>query len=349
MKSLAPIVLPPLSALYGAVTRARLSLYRRGTFRTVYLDRPVISVGNITTGGTGKTPLVEWVAKRLALDGKKVCILTRGYGRPHQDQRVLVSDGTTVFSTAAESGDEAYLLATNLVGIASVISDANRASAGKGAIKHLNADCFVLDDGFQHLAIARDLNIVTIDATNPWGGGSLLPFGRLREPLSGLSRADCVVITRTDQAEGIPSLRAEIDQLTGGCPLFLSQMQTARIAPLIDSQNNLPDKKNSAAFCAVGNPQSFFKHLRREGYELSVERSFPDHHLFTQKDIDKVVHDARQAGAQSLITTAKDAVKLRSLSFSIPCYVLEIEICVENVGELTKIIRRAAMRPSSRL
>lgn len=353
MKTLAPIVLPPLSALYGAVTRARLSLYRRGTFRTVSLNRPVISVGNITTGGTGKTPLVEWVAKRLALDGKKVCILTRGYGRPHSDRRILVSDGTTVFSTAAEAGDEAYLLATNLAGIASVISDANRVSAGEGAIKHLNADCFVLDDGFQHLAIARDLNIVTIDATNPWGGGNLLPFGRLREPLSGLSRADCVVITRTDQVEGIQSLRSEIDQLTGGCPVFLSQMQTVRMAPLIDapidSPDKLPDKKRSVAFCAVGNPQSFFKHLRREGYELAAEKTFGDHHSFTQKDIDTVVHDAQQVGAESLVTTAKDAVKLRSLSFSIPCYVLEIEICIQNMEELTEIIRGAAMRPSARL
>jgi len=153
--------------------------------------------------------------------------------------------------------------------------------------------------------------------------------------------------------EGNQSLRSKIDQLTGGCPVFLSQMQTARIAPLIDapidSPDNLPDKKRSAAFCAVGNPQSFFEHLRREGYELSVEKIFPDHHSFTQKDIDTVVHDVQRVGAENLVTTAKDAVKLRSLSFSIPCYVLEIEICIENMEELMKMIRGAAMRPSAGL
>src|SRR5258708_916329 len=133
MKALAPIVLPPLSALYGAVIRARLLLYRRGTFRTMRLNRPVISVGNLTTGGTGKTPLVEWVARTLATEGRKVCILTRGYGRPNPDRRVLVSDGKTILSTAHEAGDEAFLLATNLQGLAAVISDADRVSAGEGA------------------------------------------------------------------------------------------------------------------------------------------------------------------------------------------------------------------------
>src|SRR5260370_21135627 len=231
MRSLAPSVLPPLSALYGAVTRARLTLYRRGTFRTITLERPVISVGNITTGGTGKTPLVEWVARTLVAEGKTVCILTRGYGRSNPDRCVLVSDGQTVFVSASEAGDEAFLLAKNLEGVAAVISDANRAPAGKGAIKHLSTDCFVLDAGFQHLRLARNLNIVTIDATNPWGGGNLLPYGRLREPRSSLRRADCLVITRSDQAEGIQSLRSELAQLTPAFPPLLSRILTFPLPP----------------------------------------------------------------------------------------------------------------------
>jgi tetraacyldisaccharide 4'-kinase len=340
------IILPPLSALYGAVTRARLTLYRRGTFRTTTLDRPVISVGNITTGGTGKTPLVEWVARTLAAEGKKVCILTRGYGRSHPDRHVLVSDGQTVFATASEAGDEAYLLAKNLEGVAAVISDANRAAAGKDAIKHLNPDCFVLDDGFQHLRLARDLNIVTIDATNPWGGDSLLPYGRLREPRSSLSRADCLVITRADQAEGIQSLRSELAQLTGGCPQFLSSMRTVRIARLSDSSKSPVLPKRSAAFCAVGNPQSFFTQLRDEGQGLSFTKAFTDHYSYTQKDLDRLVNAAKKAGAEALITTAKDAVKLQSLTIAMPCYILEISIDVENSEELRELIRRAAGQSS---
>ena len=349
MKALAPIVLPPLSALYGAVTRARLLLYRRGTFRTRRLNRPVISVGNLTTGGTGKTPLVEWVARALAAEGKRVCILTRGYGRSNPDRRVLVSDGKSVLSTAHEAGDEAFLLATNLQGLAAVISDADRVSAGKGAIKHLSTDCFVLDDGFQHLRVARDLNIVTIDATNPWGGGSLLPYGRLREPLSGIRRADCIVVTRTDQAEDIQALHSELARLTNGCPLFFSRMQTLRITLLSDASNSSPTPKRIAAFCGVGNPESFFDHLRHDGHELSLEKTFPDHHPYTQKDIDSLIREAKNSGAEGLLTTAKDAVKLHSLSFTLPCYVLEIELNIENAHELRNLVRNAALRPVSGL
>src|SRR6185503_18299461 len=226
------IVLSPLSLLYGAVTRTRLSLYRRGTFVTTKLDRPVVSVGNITTGGTGKTPLVEWVSKTLATHGKKVCILTRGYGRKDPHLQVIVSDGYSILSSPNEAGDEPYLLANNLKGLAAVISSADRIAAGQEAINDFGSDCFVLDDGFQHLRLARDLNIVTIDATNPWGGGSLLPYGRLRESREGLSRADCVVITRCDQVRSLEALRSEIVKYTGNRPIFNSQMRTSRVSSL---------------------------------------------------------------------------------------------------------------------
>jgi tetraacyldisaccharide 4'-kinase len=251
-----------------------------------------------------------------------------------------------VFATASEAGDEAYLLAKNLEGVAAVISDANRAAAGKDAIKHLNPDCFVLDDGFQHLRLARDLNIVTIDATNPWGGGSLLPYGRLREPRSSLSRADCLVITRADQAEGIQSLRSELAQLTVGCPQFLSRMRTVRIAPLTDPSESPDLPQRNAAFCAVGNPQSFFTQLRDEGQELSFTKAFPDHYSYTQKDLDRLVNAAKKAGVEALITTAKDAVKLQSLTIAMPCYILEISIDVENSEELRKLILRTAGQSS---
>ena len=264
-------VLPPLSLLYGAVTRTRLSLYRRGTFHTTKLDRPVISVGNITTGGTGKTPLVEWVARTVAAQGKKVCILTRGYGRKDPHLQVIVSDGYGVLASPTEAGDEPYLLASRLVGSAAVISSADRIAAGHEAINDFGTDCFVLDDGFQHLRLARDLNIVTIDATNPWGGGKLLPYGRLRETPESLSRADCVVITRCDQVRELDKLRSEIRRFTGGRPIFHSEMRTSRVSPLKNgSSETLTPPARVAAFCAVGNPHSFFEHVRRSGYELAL-------------------------------------------------------------------------------
>ena len=336
------IVLPPLSLLYGAVTRTRLSLYRRGTFHTTRLERPVISIGNITTGGTGKTPLVEWVSKTLAARGKKVCILTRGYGRKDPHLQVIVSDGYSILASPNEAGDEPYLLATNLKGLAAVISSADRIAAAHEAINDFGSDCFVLDDGFQHLRLARDLNIVTIDATNPWGGGTLLPYGRLRENPEGLSRADCLVITRCDHVENLEPLRNEITRLAGERPIFHSQMRTSRVTSLKNGTGTLASPARVAAFCAVGNPTSFFERVRHSGYEQASGTSFPDHHSYSQAEIDSIARSAQEAGATALITTAKDAVKLRSMTFSIPCYVLEIEISIDNSEELTKAILQAA-------
>ena len=333
MKSL---ILPPLSVLYSAITRTRLSLYRRGTFQSIKLDRPVISVGNITTGGTGKTPLVEWVARTVAAAGKKVCILTRGYGRDNPDRMVIVSDGKTIMATPSEAGDEPFLLATNLLGQAALICSADRVAAGSEAIAQFDTDCFVLDDGFQHLRLERDLNLVTIDATNPWGGGHLLPYGHLREPLSGLTRADCIVITRTDQANNIEQLHSEIRRHAGDVPVFQSRMRTSRITPLHQPSEALAPPV--AAFCAVGNSRSFFNAIEHPSV---LQRAFPDHHRYSQRDIDSLTEDARRAGANSLITTAKDAVKLRSISFSLPCYVLEIEPQIENEDQLIKLILKA--------
>ena len=338
------IVLPPLSLLYGAVTRTRLSLYRRGTFHTTKLDRPVISIGNITTGGTGKTPLVEYVARLLAAHGKKVCILTRGYGRKDPHLQVIVSDGYGVLASPSEAGDEPYLLATQLKGLAAVISSADRIAAGQEAIKDFGTDCFVLDDGFQHLRLARDLNVVTIDATNPWGGGRLLPHGRLRESMDGMSRADCVVITRCDQVKSVGALREEVLQLTSGKPVFESQMHMVRVSPLKNGGETISPPARIAAFCAVGNPASFFENLRRAGYELALERSFPDHHVYSQDEIDSIINAAKEMRADALITSAKDAVKLRTMSFSIPCYVVEIEIAIENAEGFTQLVLEVAAK-----
>ncbi|MBC7911439.1 MAG: tetraacyldisaccharide 4'-kinase [Pyrinomonadaceae bacterium] len=348
------ILLTPLSALYGAVTSARLKLYSSGALAAQEIDAPVISVGNITTGGTGKTPLVAWLARRLSTAGERVCILTRGYGRAGSASRqVVVSDGVRLLADAREAGDEPRLLAEMLQGVAAVICHADRATAARWALKNLNSSVFILDDGFQHLALKRDLNLLTIDATNPWGGGKLLPRGRLREPLRGIKRADAVIITRANQTHDIEKIRAEAERLSGGRPALLSEVITVGLRPLFDGEKVSESNAESAslpqpvaAFCALGNPQAFFEHARDGGLSLAYTKSFTDHHVYTQDEIDAIVREAKAHGARSLLTTAKDAVKLRGLSFELPCYVLEIDVSFDDEGVLLELMNKAMTKAS---
>jgi tetraacyldisaccharide 4'-kinase len=344
MNPLASLILPPLSGIYSAVTRARIAGYQRGWFSVSKLSAPVISVGNLTTGGTGKTPLVEWVCIAVAREtGKKACVLTKGYGRANPQSQVLVSDGNKLLAQEREAGDEPYLLAQNLIGIAAVVSNPDRLAAGEWAIKNLGSEVFVLDDGFQHLRLSRDLDIVTIDATNPWGGGALLPYGRLREPRAGLSRADCVVVTRTDQVEDSVSLIESVQQLAGAIPVFSSRMTTSGIRRLngenVNNENLLAQPV--AAFCGVGNPESFFNQLRQAGHTPVLRRASADHHQYSQADLNRLIKEAKEHGANGLITTAKDAPKLASLELELPCYVLEIKISIADDARLIEMIRTA--------
>ncbi|HYY58197.1 MAG TPA: tetraacyldisaccharide 4'-kinase [Pyrinomonadaceae bacterium] len=347
------IILAPFGALYGAVTRARMALYRSGALTVHRVGAPVLSVGNITTGGTGKTPLVEWLARAVAVrEGKRVCILTRGYGRRDERERVVVSDGERVLADASEGGDEPRLLAEALLGVAAVVSDADRVAAARWAIDNLHSEVFILDDGFQHLRIAREIDLLTVDATDPFGGGRLLPRGRLREPTGGLARADCIVITRADQARDINRLKTEIERLSDGRPVLISRAHTRALRPLSQTATTSgaaaatlpPQQQPFAAFCAIGNPDAFFAHIRRDGHELAYTRAFPDHHIYSQADVEALAAEARARGAQLLLTTAKDAVKLRSLQFGLPCYVLEIEIEFDDEGRLLRLISDAVLK-----
>lgn len=356
-----PLPLAPLGTLYGAAVRTRLRLYRAGFLKSEKVGAPVVSVGNITAGGTGKTPLVEWVARALAGEGRRACVLTRGYGRADERRRVVASDGERVLADFEECGDEPRLLAERLVGAASVVCDRDRVAAARWARAHLGADAFVLDDGFQHLRIARDLDIVTLDATAPWGGGHLLPRGRLREPPTALARADCIVITRAELADDLETLRAEAARLSGGrAAVIASRVRTRRLAllnpssdsPLLNPSSDSPSGEHegrgvgseAAAFCAVGNPRAFFEQLRREGFGLRHTRAFADHHRFTQADVDGVAREAARSGARLLLTTAKDAVKLRGFRFTLPCYVVEIGLEFEDEGKLLGLVRAALGR-----
>lgn len=339
------MIMMPLGVLYGAVTRARLAAYRSGIFSVSRLPVPVISVGNITTGGTGKTPLVEWVCRALTDEGYKCCVLTRGYGRLNPETQVVVSDGSRVLADERQSGDEPLLLARNLIGVAAVIANADRVAAGHWAIQNLGTSAFVLDDGFQHLRIGRDFDIVTIDATNPWGDGALLPHGRLREETDGLSRADCVVVTRAEQVESLDYLKKSIQENTPA-PILTSRMVTSRLRTIegdVLDKNRLQNER-VGAFCGIGNQASFFTHLQREDARLMFTHAYPDHHPYKQFDLDQLAEKAKAAGATALVTTAKDAVKLESLDIAMPTYVLEIEIAIDQRDQLIELIRSRLSR-----
>ena len=344
MNGAAKFALTPLSVIYGLGVRVRNVLYRRHILHTRQVDAPVISVGNLTVGGTGKTPLVEWIANQLARNGLRVTVLTRGYGR-ESSGRVVVSDGNVIHTDVDKAGDEPFLLAQNLIGRAAVICDEDRFASAAWAIEHLESDLFVLDDAFQHQRIKRDLNILTIDANSPWGDGKLLPQGKLREPISELSRADCVVITRAVDSGRVDELRNEIESRCPGLPTFVSRTEFLGLRNL--NRTNSPSEVNPirlqpiAAFCGIGSPESFFSLLRGAGFQLRDTREFRDHYKYKQADIDRVVNHATQSGAEALLTTAKDAVKLKSLSFALPCYIVDIAIEIEDQEKFLECISRA--------
>jgi tetraacyldisaccharide 4'-kinase len=355
MLQLRDIAFAPLSVAYGAAGSARRALYRAGVLQVERVAAPVVSVGNITAGGTGKTPLVEWLARAAAREGRRVCILTRGYGRADAGKRVVVSDGERIMAGAFEGGDEPRLLAENLRNEnVAVISDADRVAAARWALEHLQSDAFILDDGFQHLRIARDLNILTLDASDPWGGMRLLPRGRLREPPGELKRADLIVITRAELACDIEDVRARAQNLSGGRPVLIARTATLGIKLLAAPQSEAGARAHEieritqplAAFCAIGNAQAFYAHARREGLDIKHTRPFADHHVYTQSDVDDCVREAARHGAQALLTTAKDAVKLRALRFALPCYVLEVALQFDDEGRMHAVLREVLSRRS---
>jgi tetraacyldisaccharide 4'-kinase len=342
MNRAATLALIPFSIAYGAGVRVRNGLYRRGILKSVDIGAPVISVGNLTTGGTGKTPLVEFLAAQLTGEGRRVCVLTRGYLR-QSSGRVVVSDYENVLADVSAAGDEALLLAERLRGRAAVIADANRVAAARWAIENLGSNLFILDDAFQHQQIRRDLNIVTVDGANAWGNRKVLPAGILREPIKELARADCVVITRADEAPKVDQLRQAIRQVSPQTRVFTSQMKPLAARPLKGASHAsfIDHASPVAAFCGIGNPASFFSLIRGQGHTLSHTRAFSDHHNYRQRDIDRFIKDAIAHGARAVVTTAKDAVKIGSLDFGIPCYVIDIAIEIDDAKAFLKSVTDA--------
>jgi tetraacyldisaccharide 4'-kinase len=296
----------------------------------------------------------------LADKGEKVCILTRGYGRENPKKRTLVSDGEKVLVNSKQAGDEPFELACKLLGKAIVVADANRVAAGNWAREKFGITAFVLDDAFQHRKVRRDLDIVCIDATNPFGNGKTLPSGILREPLENLKRADAIVVTRANLAKDVSNLKAEITKYNSNCPIFTAKNKISALIDLTDFHaqscrtanrnvienpqtraQNSDDKERFLAFCALGNPNNFFAQLRQENYELVSTEVFPDHYFYKQTDAQKLSEKAKKSGAKVLLTTAKDAVKLKDFNFEVPCRVVESEIIFDHENDFEKLILEA--------
>ncbi|MFZ3201171.1 MAG: tetraacyldisaccharide 4'-kinase [Candidatus Acidiferrales bacterium] len=285
----------PLALPYGAAVRLRAEAYRKGIFREQRLDGVVISVGNLTTGGTGKTPMVLWIAERLMAEGEKPGILTRGY------RGQTSPEGTT--------SDEVQMLKARLGDSAAFGVGADRLACGR-ELAGRGIRWFLLDDGFQHLQIARDVDIVLIDATHPFGGGHLLPAGRLREPRRALERADIIVITRSRNA---PAVEAAI-QRDSSAPVFYARPRLDSVRSLRGGYPGNDDfearERKFYAFCGIGNPSAFLADLRGWGFQVVGHKFFPDHHRYTQQDVREIQVQARQAGAEGALCTEKDVFNL---------------------------------------
>jgi tetraacyldisaccharide 4'-kinase len=318
---------------YGWAVRVRNRFYDQAWKRVIRAAVPVVSVGNLTLGGTGKTPCVEYVARFFRERDLRVAILSRGYGAGHG------------------RNDEALVLEENLTDVPH-LQAADRAALAESAVDELESEVLVLDDGFQHRRLARDLDIVLVDATNPWGYGCLFPRGLLREPPAGLRRAHVVLLTRCDQvnAEQRERLRATIARLAPEAtvgetihqPLDLCNSKRASVS--LEELRRRP----VAAFCGLGNPEAFRRTLLDLGAELQDFRTYPDHHPYTRTDVENLRAWARQQATDCIVvTTQKDLVKLRLTQLDgWALYALRVRLHVEaGRDELEQKLLSIVIRP----
>jgi tetraacyldisaccharide 4'-kinase len=316
-------ILWPLTLPYGAVTHLRARAYRTGLLQQRRLDGVVISVGNLTAGGTGKTPMVLWIAQRLLAERQMVAILTRGYrGRA---------------SATGSTSDEVQLLQARLQDHAAFGVGKDRFALGCELVKR-GVKWFILDDGFQHLQLARDADIVMIDATDPFGGGHLLPAGRLREPRSAVARADVIVVTRSKHA---PAVEAAIRH-DSSAPIFYARPQLDSIRHISNGQlgDQVSPRELPAvfAFCGIANPNAFLADLREWGPHVAGHRSFPDHHRYAQGDADEIERGAKGAGASGLICTEKDFYNLRGVHLHLPAFLCSISLQIDREDEFWRTL-----------
>jgi tetraacyldisaccharide 4'-kinase len=338
------VLLKGLSWIFTIIVQVRLWLYKHRIIRASTLGCQVISVGNLTVGGTGKTPVVEVFARNLQQQGRKVAILSRGYkskeapflekmvqrittGKIETPPRV-VSDGKRLLLDSWTAGDEPYMLASNLPDV-SVVVDKDRVKAGKYAIKELGCDTLILDDGFQYLKLGHRLDIALVDRTNPYGGGDLLPRGLLREPMKNIRRAGFIFITKCAEG-GDPELKEQLRKLNPVAEISECRHAAKFLKDVFGDQTYPLEKLKGmkiAAVSAIAVPESFENALEAFGAEIVYTRRFADHHRFTQQEIINTINWSMKRGAEAILTTEKDAVRFPFIERrDIPVIFMRVEI-----------------------
>ena len=304
-------LLIPFSIPYAFIQQIRSLLYEKDILRKKRLPRPVISIGNITVGGTGKTPVTAYIARYLLEKGLKVAVLSRGYGGKLEGKTTVVSNGKQLFHSAEECGDESFLLAGTLPGLIVVIG-ADRHKAGTLAMEGFTPDVFLLDDGYQHLRLHRDLNILLLDQRSPFGNNWTLPAGLLREPLAAIARSDLVILTRCADTAKKDLLPENLQ----GKKVYKSRHKLIDALPLdgggaveLESLQN----QKVLAFAGIAEPEFFFDGLREKNLKVMETLSFPDHATYDKKAIALISKTLETSGADYLVTTEKDGVKLKLL------------------------------------
>jgi tetraacyldisaccharide 4'-kinase len=324
--SLLPLLI--CSWIYGVIVRLRITFYRKGIFKTRQLPCKVISVGNITVGGAGKTPLVAALAKELRQRGLRVAILSRGYKGTSERTGGIVSDGEKQYLTPAEAGDEPFMLASQLPEVP-VLVGRKRYAMGIKAGERFALDVVILDDGFQHLGVKRDVDLVLIDAHRGFGNGHLFPRGPVREPLASLGRASLIVLTKAEvEVSGSQGeIQKQLHRYAPGIPLYHSRYKPLYLHAAVSGTRLTPDwlhGKKVIAFAGIADPRYFFSLVRESGTKLVGTISFPDHYHYEMDDL--VMLRARSKGVDAFVTTEKDFVKLQQLPLKeIPLYSLAIE------------------------
>jgi len=320
----------------------RAFLYTKGIYKQHRLPALVISVGNLTLGGTGKTPMIRYLAKFLLNNRRRPAVLSRGYGSKAKDEINVISDGKKVLLDTKISGDEPRMLADTLPGVP-IITGRKRHLTGNYSIDNLGADSILLDDGFQHLGVRRDIDLVLFNANIMLGNKWVFPGGDLREPISALRRAHCFIITDVNRAnhDHLDAFKQYLKQRFPDRPIFTTSHQTSRHLKKVEKDKTSILNIETAsrmplfAFCGIANPDSFKQTLSQEHFNIKAFKAFRDHHLYSAKDIRMLSEQAKKVGAQSLITTEKDFVKLvPHLFHDIPILSLEIELLPEKAFDL---------------
>lgn len=303
------------SAFYRVGVSLRLRAYRAGLLKKKSLGGFVVSIGNLTTGGTGKTPAVMMLASWARAKGYRVAVLSRGYGGRYKSKVLEASDLNGVKTDAREAGDEPYLLAKNLPGVPVILSR-RRFLAGSFAREKFGADFFILDDGFQHLELERDLDMVLIDARRPFGNGRLLPRGPLREPLQQLRRADALIVTRYVEKEApITGKPGFLKARFPGIPVFFADHRPDKLvfphSNVIHEPGFLTGKR-VIGFSGIARPELFEETLRDLGADLAFHKAFADHFPISPSDIQSLLTIKKRTGAEYILTTEKDWVRIES-------------------------------------